>query len=407
MMNKDQILQSFLANSADADVSVVEGNRGLFDGLDVEGRCSTVELARCLNAPVLLIVDVTMATRTVAALIKGCQAFDPGLKIAGVVLNRVAGPRQEALITESIAKYCGIDVVGAVPKLKENRFPERHMGLVPHQERDHAEKAVTWTQRTAQKHLQLSRILTIARHVEPLGHRFQLDDPAPVSKAETHFPRIGFIRDKAFWFYYPENLDQLEHMGAALIEINAITQSALPPLDALYIGGGFPEVQAKALSDNRAFRNALKAQIEKGLPVYAECGGFMYMGESLLVDDKSYPMVGALPVEFVLQKKPQGHGYTIMEVVRSNPYYPVGEILKGHEFHYSKAIPTKKGGVEFLFKVRRGGGVDGRRDGMLWKNLLGTYTHLHAAGCPLWAKNFYMAAKKHRQTITDSEQKFS
>jgi cobyrinic acid a,c-diamide synthase len=194
-------------------------------------------------------------------------------------------------------------------------------------------------------------------------------------------------------------------MGANLIEISAISQEAFPRLDALYIGGGFPEVQAQALADNQAFRSALKSEIENGLPVYAECGGFMYMGEHLLLDGRTYPMVGALPVEFVLQKKPQGHGYTIMEVARPNPYYPVGEILKGHEFHYSKAVLTKNGHTEFLFKVTRGHGVDGHRDGMCRKNLLATYTHVHAVGCPLWAKSLFREAQKYRQEMTGSEQK--
>jgi len=404
MMDKDQILRSFFANSNQADVSVIEGNRGLFDGLDIERRCSTAELAKCLNAPVILIVDVTMATRTVAAVVKGCQIFDPGLNIAGVILNRVAGFRQEALITKSIERYCGIDVVGTVPKLKENCFPERHMGLVPHQERNHAEKAVIWTKRKVQKHLQLDRILKIAKDVEPIGARFQHHELVPVSQVKNDSPRIGFIRDNAFWFYYPENLDQLKRMGADLIQINSISQKALPPLDALYIGGGFPEVQAKALSDNQAFRSSLKTEIDKGLPVYAECGGFMYMGENLLLDGKTYPMVGAVPVDFVLQNKPHGHGYTIMEVVRPNPYYPIGEILKGHEFHYSKAILTKKGQTEFLFKVSRGRGVDGRRDGICRKNLLATYTHLHAAGCPLWAKSLFRAAQNYKNAMNGSKQ---
>jgi len=145
-------------------------------------------------------------------------------------------------------------------------------------------------------------------------------------------------------------------MGARLVEINAISQNVLPQLDALYIGGGFPEIQAQALADNHTFRNALREEIEKGLPVYAECGGFMYLGKNLVVDGRPYPMVGAIPVEFVLKKRPQGHGYTVLEVNESNPYYPVGEMLKGHEFHYSNPVLTGEANVDFVFKVRRGHG---------------------------------------------------
>ena len=398
MMNNEQIVQSFVSHSGDADLSLIEGNRGLFDGLDVEGRCSTAELAKLLKTPVILIVDVTMATRTVAAVIKGCQAFDPDLNVAGIILNRVAGSRQEALITNAIEKYCDTIVVGSVPKLQDTVFPERHMGLVPYQEREHAEKAISWTRETVEKHLQLDAIWRIASEAEDIEIKFQSQTPGTTVKAGNDSPQIGFIRDKAFWFYYPENLEQLERMGARLVEINAISQNVLPQLDALYIGGGFPEIQAQALADNHTFRKALREEIEKGLPVYAECGGFMYLGKNLVVDGRNYPMVGAIPVEFVLKKRPQGHGYTVLEVNESNPYYPVGEILKGHEFHYSNPVLTGEANVDFAFKVRRGHGVDGERDGICMKNVLATFTHIHAAGNPGWAKGLLKASLEYRRS---------
>jgi cobyrinic acid a,c-diamide synthase len=167
-------------------------------------------------------------------------------------------------------------------------------------------------------------------------------------------------------------------------------------LDALYIGGGFPETQAQLLSDNRSFRTALRDAIEEGLPVYAECGGLMYLGERLIVDRKEYPMVGAIPAEFILQKKPQGHGYTVLEVEQPNPYYPVGETLRGHEFHYSMAVMNEAQDINFIFAVKRGQGVDGRRDGICRKNLLATFTHVHAAGNSLWAKGLFEAALTHK-----------
>ena len=398
MMNNEQIVQSFVTHSSDADLSLIEGNRGLFDGLDVEGRCSTAELAKRLKTPVILIVDVTMATRTVAAVIKGCQAFDPDLNVAGIILNRVAGSRQEALITNAIEKYCDTIVVGSVPKLQDTVFPERHMGLVPYQEREHAEKAISWTRETMEKHLQLDAIWRIASEAEDIEIKFQSHTPRTTVKPGNDSPQIGFIRDKAFWFYYPENLEQLERTGAQLVEINAISQDMLPQLDALYIGGGFPEIQAQALADNHTFRKALREEIEKGLPVYAECGGFMYLGKNLVVDGRNYPMVGAIPVEFVLKKRPQGHGYTVLEVNESNPYYPVGEILKGHEFHYSNPVLTGEANVDFAFKVRRGHGVDGERDGICMKNVLATFTHIHAAGNPGWAKGLLKASLEYRRS---------
>jgi len=400
MINNEQIVQSFISHSDDADLSLIEGNRGLFDGLDVEGRCSTAELAKLLKSPVILIVDVSMATRTVAAVTKGCQTFDPDLNVAGIILNRVAGSRQEALITNAIEKYCGTIVVGSIPKLQDAVFPERHMGLVPYQESEHAEKAISWARETVEKYLQLDAIWRIASEAEDIEIESRSQAPGTTVKDGNDSPQIGFIRDKAFWFYYPENLEQLERMGARLVEINAISQNVLPQLDALYIGGGFPEIQAQALADNYAFRNALREKIEKGLPVYAECGGFMFLGKNLVVDGRTYPMVGAIPVEFVLGKRPQGHGYTVLEVNESNPYYPVGEILYGHEFHYSKPVLTGEANVDFAFKVCRGHGVDGERDGICVKNVLATFTHIHAAGNPSWAKGLFEIALEYRKSIS-------
>lgn len=398
LMTEDQILTSFFHRAQGMDLSLIEGNRGLFDGLDVDGCCSTAELARLLKAPVLIILDVSMATRTMAAVVKGCQVFDPGLNIAGVILNRVAGQRQELLITSAIETYCGLPVVGAVPRLKGNLFPERHMGLIPFQEREQAEKAVSWAKEMVERYLQIDQIWRIAQGSPRIGVDVGRASEPSVAPGDRS-PRIGFIRDRAFWFYYPENLESLKRLGAVMVELDAMSDPELPRLDALYIGGGFPETQAQALADNETFRKSLKDEIEKGLPVYAECGGFMYLGERLQVDNRSYPMVGALPVEFVLQKRPQGHGYTVMEVVGDNPYFTTGTTVRGHEFHYSRPVITHESGLKFAFKVARGGGIDGIRDGICLKNVLATYTHVHAAGNQEWAKGLVQVAFRRKSRI--------
>jgi cobyrinic acid a,c-diamide synthase len=397
LMNSEQILVSLFRNSAGADISVIEGNRGLFDGLDLDGCCSTGELGKIIKSPVILIVDVTMATRTVAALVMGCQKFDPELRISGVILNRVAGLRQESLTRNAVEQYCGLSVVGAVPKLKQNIFPERHMGLVPHLESDYAEKAVAWARGVAEKYLDLKTLWNLAHEAPPLGglQEGTIEEGA-LLLPETP-PRIGVIRDKSFWFYYPENLNHLETIGAQLVEINSLVDRELPAIDALYIGGGFPETQAQALADNVTFRTALKQKIEEGLPVYAECGGLMYLGKALVVDGKDFPMVGALPLSLILEKKPQGHGYTILEVTGPNPYYPVSEVLKGHEFHYSKAVLHPSEDTRTVFKVLRGDGVDGKKDGLCRKNVLATYTHIHAGGNREWARRLVRVAVNSRE----------
>jgi len=406
LMDEKQILSSFLHRSDYGKTALIEGNRGLFDGLDIDGCCSTAELARLLKAPVLIILDVTMTTRTVAALVRGCQVFDPELNIAGVILNRVAGPRQKNLITEAIGKYCDIPVLGSVPKLRESPFPERHMGLVPHQESNRAQMAISWAKKIVLDNLQLKEIQEIANQSPPLERPSTLGTLATRPRRESSGPRIGFIRDQALWFYYPENLSELEKRGAVLVELNAITGNALPDLDALYIGGGFPETMAQSLADNAVFRNVLKREIEKGLPVYAECGGLIYLGEQIRLSDNHYPMVGALPLDFVFHKKPQGHGYTILETCEQNPFYSVGKILRGHEFHYSRAVlKGEKEPVHFAFKVQRGHGIDGAKDGICRKNVLGTYTHVHAAGESGWAKGLIKAALEYKKQPNREEDK--
>ena len=186
------------------------------------------------------------------------------------------------------------------------------------------------------------------------------------------------------------------------MDISAIDDKVLPRLDALYIGGGFPETQARALSSNEGFRRSLRAAAEAGLPIYAECGGLMYLGESLVVGDKSYPMVGALPVVFGMEKRPQGHGYTVAEVVDINPFFPVGMRMSGHEFHYSRILSAKREGVHTAYRLLKGTGIGENRDALCRNNILAAFTHLHALGTPQWAGLLVEKARQHRITTTKS-----
>jgi cobyrinic acid a,c-diamide synthase len=209
-------------------------------------------------------------------------------------------------------------------------------------------------------------------------------------------PVIGVVKDSAFQFYYPENLQALTNQGATVVEISPMRAKKLPPVDALYIGGGFPETHAQHLAANLPFRQSLRQAVENGLPVYAECGGFMYLGESLIVGGRSFPMVGALPVAFQMEKRPQGHGYTLLEVEKENPFFPAGMVLKGHEFHYSRLLWLREGETRLAFKVKRGAGIDGKRDGLCRKNVLATYSHFHALGTAEWGQALVEKARKYR-----------
>lgn len=400
MMDRDCILRSFLHHTREADIALIEGNRGLFDGVDQAGYGSSAELARMLRAPAVLIVDVTMTTRTIAAVVLGCKHFEPDLDLRGVILNRVGGARQETLVRNTVEHYCEVPVLGAVRKIKENRFPERHMGLIPHQEREQALEAVSWARTIVRDSLDLESLWSLAREAPTLDEPPLASYPQEGSTVpqDAFRPRIGFVLDNAFWFYYPENLTELEKRGAELVRINSLEDERLPDLDALYIGGGFPETQAERLAANRSFREDLKRKIDQGLPVYAECGGLMVLGEHLVVNEISYPMAEVLPVDFVLEKKPQGHGYTILEVQEDNPFYDRGTELRGHEFHYSRPVVRSEETLHAAFRVRRGRGFNGEVDGLCWKNLLGLYTHVHALGTPVWADRLVEKARAYRRS---------
>lgn len=408
-MSGEQMLYTLRQHTVAAPGALIEGNRGLFDGLDVNGTCSTAELAKVLQAPVVLVVDCTMTTRTAAAIVLGCQKFDPDVHLRGVILNQIARPRHEGLLRAAIEQYCDIPVLGAVPRLKCAVFPERHMGLVPPPEHRAAREAVATAQNLAEKYLDLDRLWDIAQGAPPLpATPYQPEYGLPTSSIPV---TIGIIRDAAFQFYYPENLEALAAAGARLVEINALTDDALPDIHALYIGGGFPETNAQALAANHNFRLSLHTAIQAGLPVYAECGGLMYLGSHLIVQEQSYPMVGALPFTVLLEKRPQGHGYTVFTVDQPNPYFPLGSTIRGHEFHYSRIIPQDQDNLNLVFHLERGHGITGQRDGICHKNVLATYSHIHALGAPTWAPALVRQASKYRlalqQTNTDQPSEHS
>jgi cobyrinic acid a,c-diamide synthase len=332
MVPSDDVRRRFIAH-ADAGVSVVEGNRGLFDGLDAVGSHSSAALAKLLGLPVVLVLDATKSTRTIAALVKGCQTFDSEVNIAGVILNRVAGARHEAVIREAIEQYCRLPVVGVIPKLGDDAtvIPGRHLGLVTPAEFDSHDALMTRLIEIAERHLDLDRLIGIAELASPLA--------APSESATTpRGPRvrIAYFSDDVFTFYYPENLEALQANGAELLPLSALEEATLPDdIDGLYIGGGFPETQAARLTANRSMMASVKQAAEKALPIYAECGGLIYLCRSIRINDADYPMVGLFDLDLQMYKKPVGHGYVEAEVDTSNPFFERGDVIRGHEFHYT------------------------------------------------------------------------
>lgn len=389
----ERIIPSF-AGHFSGDIAVIEGNRGLYDGMDADGSYSTAELSKLLKSPLLLIIDCTKMTRTAAAIVLGCMNLDRDVKIGGVVINQVSSSRHESVVRASIEKYCSVPVLGSFPRLKAEELPERHMGLTPCYEHPDTETAITLLEHMAARYLDLDKILELALSAPPL------DQTAAAYVRTRPGPdvRIGIIRDSAFQFYYQENLEALEDCGAELVPVNALSDTALPEIDGLYIGGGFPETNAIKLAENESFRISVRDAAEKGLPIYAECGGLMFLGEAIEVDGNTYPMAGVLPLRFAMHKKPQAHGYTVVEVEGENPFYRTGTIIHGHEFHYSSVVAmNERKGCSTTFNMKRGHGIKDRKDGLCYKNVFAAYTHIHAHGAPEWASAFTAKAREFRE----------
>lgn len=391
LMGEENLGRVFAQAAQQADLSLVEGNTGLFDSVDVEGRGSTAALAKLLHAPVILVVDCHGLNRGVAPLLQGYRQFDPDLPLSGVILNRVSGSRHESKLRAAIERYCGIDVLGVLPTLPQLTIPERHLGLLPTKEDPACNAVIHAAGEAMGRHLDLDRLYTLAEQAPPLSF-------PPSHTATPHPPtvRIGIALDPAFTFYYPENLDALGAAGAELVPFSPMRDAHLPSVDGLYLGGGFPEVYMEALEANRALREEIRLAIEAGLPVYAECGGLMYLARRIAWKGEVREMVGALPCDVQMTTEPQGHGYVELEETGRGPWPSFGGSasgggggrLRGHEFHHSQVVNLNLGDVEFAYTVTRGRGIDGRHDGILYRHVVASYAHLHSTGTPQWAERF-------------------
>ncbi len=398
MMGADKVRQSFIRHSQGFDISVVEGAMGLFDGLDVEGSNSSAELAYTIDAPVILVVNCTRITRSVAALVNGVTGFDKRIRIGGVILNQVARARHENIMTQSIARYCDVPVLGVLPKSKAVEIPDRHLGLIPAGEQDMLHDRIALLGDMVKENVNIDEILKVAGSAAPLEYA---GDVLRVNTQQNKV-NIGVMQDKAFSFYYPENLEALEDAGAKLVNINSMEDAKLPDIDALYIGGGFPEVMAEEIGANQTLLTDIKEHIEDEMPVYAECGGLMFLAKNILVNDKAYPMVGVFDCDVEMKPKPQGIGYTIQEVLPGNPFYAEGSQVVGHEFHNSQIINMGEG-LQYGFATKRGKGIVPGSDGLLYKNTLAGYHHLHAMAAPNWADQMVRLAEQYAAKKQDAQ----
>jgi cobyrinic acid a,c-diamide synthase len=375
MLSMEAVLELLVRNAGSVDLVVIEGVMGLFDGAYPDGAGSTAHLAKVLQAPVLLVLDAWRSSASLGAKALGFRTFDPEVRLAGVILNGIAGEAHERTAREAVAR-AGLPVLGAIPITPELRLPERHLGLVPFEEGRVPEGECRQIAKWLGAHLDLPRILEMARQAPPLSA------PTPLLFApepRTSEVRLAVARDEAFTFYYEDNLDLLRHWGFTIAEFSPLKDTALPPADLLYFGGGFPEVSAERLSRNRAMKEAVLRFHGAGGPVYAECGGFMYLGDALTTQEgRTFPMVGLFPIRTAMTERLQALKYKEVEVLKAGALFRPGDRLKGHEFHFSHL--TSGDGGDALRSIDSTGRVEA--EGIARGGALGSYTHLHLASNP-------------------------
>ncbi|MGB7597833.1 MAG: cobyrinate a,c-diamide synthase [Gallionella sp.] len=393
LMERDDIVATFTRHSK--EVNIVEGNKGLYDGLALDGSNSNAALAKLLDLPVFLVIDARGMTRGVAPLILGYQAFDRDINIAGVILNNLGGSRHEAKLRSVIEHYTDVSVVGAVHHDERLSIVERHLGLMPSNESYVATAKIRQIGDAIAEQVDLDKVLALSRK-PPLkfSHKASV---TPLPSADK--VRIAIARDRAFGFYYADDMDALEAAGAQLVPFDTLRDARLPEVDALYIGGGFPETCAAELEANTSLREEIKHAIEHGMPAYAECGGLMYLSRGIDYQGRTYRMVGAIPGDVKMHDRPVGRGYVHLREEQEHPWprpIPAARLIKAHEFHYS-SLENLPPDSRFAYRVERGHGIDGKRDGLVLHNLLASYTHLRTIGSCYWATRFVSFIRRQRE----------
>ena len=388
MMGNGEITQLFQRHAGRADISIVEGNKGLYDGMDLEGANSNAALARLLGSPVVLVLDTQGMTRGIAPLLLGYQAFDPAVNIAGVILNKVGGPRHEEKLRAVIERYTDLEVLGAVRTDASMAIVERHLGLMPGNEAEAAEARIEAIAARVAEQVDLDGLLALAARAPQFS---QLPTPAEVADEPrpSRAPglRMAYALDRSFGFYYQEDLDSLRAEGVELVPLDTLKDARLPECDGLILGGGFPEMFIPELEANAALRHDIRQAIEAGLPTYAECGGLMYLARGIRWQAQSGAMVGVVPGDVVMGARPVGRGYAVLEEAEHGLWPNRPGALPAHEFHYSH-LENLPSGLNYAYRVLRGHGIDGHQDGLVYNNLLAAYCHRRGTGAAGWIAPF-------------------
>ncbi len=392
MMGREAVLATVVEATRAADLAIIEGVMGLFDGATPTGdEGSTAEIAKWLGAPVVLVVDAGGIARSVAALVDGFTRFDPGLAVVGTIANRVGSRGHADLLRKALGAS---PLFGALPCETEHAFAERHLGLRTADEEALPDALLDHWGARAAEWIGLDALLERARLAPPLP-----DEAAPPrSPAADRRARIGIARDEAFHFYYVDNLRRLEALGAELVPFSPVHDPALPDVDGLYLGGGYPEVHAPALSANAEMRGAIAGFAERGGPIYAECGGLMYLTRAIrTLDGARHEMVGLLPTEARMREKLQALGYVEVETQARTLLGGAGTRFRGHQFRYSELDPPRWGELEPVYALRRRRGGETSPEGCRVGNVVASYVHAHWASNPNVAEAFVDACQRFRR----------
>jgi len=395
-MNEAEVCHLLGSRATGADISVIESNKGLYDGVDLHGADSNAAMAKLIKAPVVLVVDTTGTTRGIAPLLVGYQAFDADVNIAGVILNKTGGSRHEGKLRAAVEEYTDIPVLGAVGRSVDLEIGERHLGLTTPSETGMIQGLIDTLGRRLMDSVDLDALIAIASAAPDLD----FTPSAPTEKFAQGL-RIGVARDTAFGFYYPDDFEAFEAAGAELVFFDAINDTHLPDIDGLFIGGGFPETSMAKLAANSGIRHEIKLAIENGLPAYAECGGLMYLCETLEWQGQKHEMVGVIPGKAVMCERPQGRGHTALSPSDTCLWQVEGGTFKAHEFHYAKVenLPVD---TKFGFDVKRGAGISGAHDGIVVNNLMAGFCHMRNTASNPWVERFlhYTSSVKTRKNPT-------
>lgn len=379
-MDRAEIGRFFGSRARGAGISLIEANKGLYDGVAADGRDSNAALAKLLGLPVILVIDTNGLTRGIAPLLQGYLAFDPDVNIAGVILNKVGGARHEEKLRKAVSTYTDIPVIGAVHRNSTLEIGERHLGLTTPAETGEFTSLIAEIGAIVGAGVDLAELVAIAKTAPDIA---ESQAPAKARQADV---KIAIARDQAFGFYYPDDLEAFAKAGAELVPFNALNDKALPEVDGLFIGGGFPEMFLDKLSANKPLLRDIATKIKAGLPTYAECGGLMYLCRRIDWQGQSAPMVGVIAADAVMHKRPQGRGYAQFENTTAHLWEgPTAQ--NAHEFHYAR-LENIENDLTFARNIMRGHGINGGNDAVVLHNMIAGFCHLRSTQSQPWVGKF-------------------